>query len=68
MTKILNYTGPWWSSGLERQSHDNLGMLKVEGWNPGIAVSFFKLKNCLFGKVEMFKQERINSLKQGVQK
>ena len=31
-------TGPWWLSGLEHQSHDNLGILKVEGFNPGASV------------------------------
>ena len=33
--------GPWWSSGLERQSHDILVMLKVEGSNPGGGSSIF---------------------------
>ena len=40
-------TKPWWLSWLERQSHDNLSMLKVEGSNLGIAISFFKLTACL---------------------
>ena len=34
-------------SWLERQSHDNLSMLKVKGSNPGVAVSFYKLTACL---------------------
>ena len=40
--EIYNFqiAGPWWSSGLERQSHDNLGMLKVKGSNLTIAVPF----------------------------
>ena len=33
-------TGPWWSSGLERQSHRILVMLKVEGSNPRGAYLF----------------------------
>ena len=38
---LLNLvTVPWWSSGLDRQSHDFLVMLKVEGLYPGIAVPF----------------------------
>ena len=30
---VFKFTGSCWSSGLEHQSHDNLGMLKVEGLN-----------------------------------
>ena len=33
-------TGPWWSSGLERQSHGVLVMLKVGGSNPGHPKTF----------------------------
>ena len=31
--KIFAGTAQWWLSGLEHQSHDNLGMFKVEGAN-----------------------------------
>ena len=32
-TIIYSETEPWWLSWLERQSHDNLSILKVEGSN-----------------------------------
>ena len=43
-TKVSNkkrmQTEPWWLSWLERQTHNNLSMLKVEGSNTGVAVYF----------------------------
>ena len=41
---IFETAGPWWLSSLERQSHDSLVMLKVEGSNLAISSSFFSWK------------------------
>ena len=38
--KKCHITKPWWLSWLERQSHDNLTMLKVQGSNQDIACPF----------------------------
>ena len=45
--------GPWWSSGLERQSYNVLVMLKVEGSNPGHSenVFFFIIMYALAKKI-----------------
>ena len=45
--KNLNSAEPWWLIWLERQFHDKLSMLKVEGSSPSVAFSFFKLTACL---------------------
>ena len=48
-TKLSGFKiGPWWWSGLERQSHDAVAILKVKGSKHGLPKTFFRLqKPCL---------------------
>ena len=54
--KVFPYTGPWWSSGLERRiTHYFVLELKVEGSNPALSRSFFSARD------KSDKNELINS-------